>query len=359
MPTILTASDFLTAPGAILDVRSPAEYQQGHIPGAVSFPLFTNEERAVVGTCYKQKGRDEAIEVGLAIAGPKLAQFVAQAKQLAPDRILRIHCWRGGMRSGSMAWLMETAGFRVFVLDKGYKGFRHWVRETLAVPKPILTLGGMTGTGKTAILRSLAAQGEQILDLEKYAHHRGSSYGNLGLPPQPSTEQFENVTAMEWAKFSSDRPVWVEAESRMVGTCRVADELFRQMMLAPVLQVERARDERISLLLKDYGSIDRNELMTATERLRKRLGGDRTQQAVNLIAQGNLVAAIEIVLNYYDKTYLYDLKRRSVTIYSIDVSGLSPAESAALLIEMARQLFPIKRLQQYEIIGSSSLPGKE
>ncbi|WP_421657175.1 tRNA 2-selenouridine(34) synthase MnmH [Leptothermofonsia sp. ETS-13] len=359
MPTILATADFLTAPGIILDVRSPAEYQQGHIPGAISFPLFTNEERAVVGTCYKQKGRDEAIEIGLAIAGPKLAPFVAQAKQLAPDRILRIHCWRGGMRSGSMAWLMETAGFRVFVLDKGYKGFRHWVRETLATPKPILTLGGMTGTGKTAILHALAAQGEQILDLEKYAHHRGSSYGNLGLPPQPSTEQFENVTAMEWVMLRPDRPVWVEAESRMVGTCRIADELFRQMMMAPVLQVERSRDERISLLLKDYGSIDRNELIVATERLRKRLGSDRTQEAVNLIAQGNLAAAIEIVLNYYDRTYVYDLKRRDVPIYSVNVSGLSSEESAALLIETARQLFPIKHLQQYEIISSSSLPVKE
>lgn len=341
---MLTTDDFLLAPGVILDVRSPAEYEQGHIPGAISFPLFTNEERAQVGTCYKQQGRDEAVELGLAIAGPKLPHFVAQAKQLAPDRVLRIHCWRGGMRSGSMGWLMETAGFRVSLLDKGYKGFRQWVRSALAVSKPVITLGGMTGTGKTAILHALAAQGEQVLDLEHYANHRGSSYGNLGLPPQPSTEHFENVTAISWAKLDSDRPIWIEAESRMVGTCRVAPELFSQMMAAPVLQVERSREERISLLLQDYGSIDRGELIVATERLRKRLGGDRTQEALNFIHQGNLVSAIEIVLDYYDKTYLYDLKRRNVSIYPLDVSNLSAEQSASLLIETQKKLFHPKPL---------------
>lgn len=339
MPVILTSADFLSAPGIILDVRSPAEFERGHIPGAVSFPLFTNEERAQVGTCYKLQGRESAVELGLAIAGPRLAQFVAQAKQLAPERVLRIHCWRGGMRSGSMAWLLETAGFQVSVLDRGYKGFRQWVRDTLAVPKPIIILGGMTGTGKTAILHSLAEAGAQILDLEQYASHRGSSYGNLGLPPQPSTEHFENLIAVAWSMLDANRPVWIEAESRMVGTCRIPDELFTQMMAAPVLQIERSRAERIAHLLDVYGVMDRHALVVATERLRKRLGGDRVRAAVTCIEQGNLAAAMEIVLDYYDKTYLYDLKRRNGAIHSVNVSGLFPQEIATLLIRMSEQRF--------------------
>ncbi|HIK15776.1 MAG TPA: tRNA 2-selenouridine(34) synthase MnmH [Leptolyngbyaceae cyanobacterium M33_DOE_097] len=338
MPTVLAIADFLKAPGVILDVRSPGEYEQGHIPGAVSFPLFSNEERAEVGTCYKQTGREAAIELGLALVGPKLANFVHHAKELAGDRIVRVHCWRGGMRSGSMAWLLETAGFQVTVLDKGYKGFRHWVRHVLAEPKPILTLGGMTGTGKTAVLKGLAELGEQTLDLEYLANHRGSSYGALGLPPQPSTEQFENLIAMEWVQLSPDRPVWVEAESRMVGICRVPPELFTQMQAAPILQIERSRSERIELLLGDYGAVNPQELITATERLRKRLGGDRTQTAVEAIQQGDLAAAIAIVLDYYDKTYTYDLQRRGVPIYPLAVTGLSAAATAHHLIAFRKEM---------------------
>lgn len=322
----------------MLDVRSPAEYEQGHIPGAVSFPLFSNDERAEVGTCYKQQGREVAVELGLAIVGPKLATFVQQAKQLAPDLTVRVHCWRGGMRSGSMAWLLETAGLRVSVLDKGYKGFRQWVRETVAVAKPILTLGGMTGTGKTAILHELADRGEQILDLEALANHRGSSYGGLGLPPQPSTEQFENLLALNWSHLNVDRPIWIEAESRMVGTCRIPDELFRQMVTAPVLQIERSRSERVAILLKVYGSVERQELITATERITRRLGGQHAKQAIAEIRQGNLASAIDLILNYYDKTYLYDLQRRNVSVHSVHLSNRSTVESAERLIEVAKEI---------------------
>jgi tRNA 2-selenouridine synthase len=339
MPEILPTDLFLKASGVVLDVRSPGEYERGHIPGAISFPLFSNDERAQVGICYKERGRDAAVELGLAIVGPKLSQFVATAKQLAPDRVVRIHCWRGGMRSGSMAWLLETAGFQVNLLERGYKGFRQWVRDVLSVPKPVVTLGGMTGTGKTAILYALADRGEQILDLEKYANHRGSSYGNLGLPPQPSTEHFENLIAAEWASLRGDRLIWVEAESRMVGTCRVPNELFDQMMTAPILQVERSRSERVELLLKDYGNADRSQLIAATERLQKRLGGDRVRDAVNLILAGHLGEAIDIVLDYYDKAYLYDLHRRNVPIYPVSLTGSTAGEAAASLIARANEIF--------------------
>lgn len=347
MPETLFPAEFLAAPGILLDVRSPGEYAQGHIPGSLSLPLFSNEERAEVGTCYKQQGRDRAVELGLAITGPKLAQFVSRAKALAPDRTLRIHCWRGGMRSGSMAWLMETAGFKVSLLDRGYKGFRQWVRTTLAISKPVLTLGGMTGTGKTAVLHALATEGEQILDLEQLANHRGSSYGNLGLPPQPTTEQFENLIALEWATLKNDRPTWIEAESRMVGSCRVPDELFLQMMAAPVFQIERSRSERVEYLVEIYGAANSDDLITATERLKKRLGGERTQVAIQSIQQGDLATAIEVVLNYYDKTYHYDLQRRNVPIHPINCSGLTVKAIVDQLLTRIQQLEPELRAIHY------------
>jgi len=335
MPAV---ADFLAASTPILDVRSPGEFAHAHIPGAISFPLFSDDERAQVGTCYKQEGRDRAVELGFAIAGPKFAGFIAQAKEIAPDRRVRLHCWRGGMRSGAIAWVLGMAGFEVTTLSGGYKAFRHWALRTTEIPLRVLTLGGMTGTGKTNILAALAAQGEQTLDLEALANHRGSSYGALGLPPQPTTEQFENLIAMQWAKFGPDRPVWIEAESRGIGRCRVPIGVFAQMMQAPILQVARPRSERLALLVEMYGIADIQELITATDRIRKRLGGLRTQQAIDLLQQKQLAAAFDVILDYYDKTYQYDLEKRQVPIHTVEVTNCSDAQSAALLIEAARRL---------------------
>lgn len=338
MPQSLALEPFLNTSGVILDVRSPSEYAQGHIPGAVSFPLFTDQERAQVGTCYKQQGRDQAVELGFEIAGPKCAEFVQKAKTLAPDRQIRVHCWRGGMRSEAIAWILGMAGLNVSVLVGGYKTFRRWAQTVTGEAKPIVILGGMTGMGKTAILHELAAQGEQILDLEALAHHRGSSYGNLGLPAQPTNEQFENEVAVHWAKLDATKPVWIEAESKRIGLCRIPESLFRQMDRSPVIEITRPRSERLTTLVELYGTADREELITATERIRKRLGGLRMQQAVDFIRQGQLAEACDIILDYYDKTYTYDLHRRHVPIHSVDVTDHSPAESAALLRQTLQQM---------------------
>jgi tRNA 2-selenouridine synthase len=338
MPTLLDPTAFLQGTAILLDTRSPSEFAAGHIPGAVSFPLFTDAERAQVGTCYKQVGPDAAIELGLELIGPKMVGFVRQAKKLAPvgesPRQVRLHCWRGGMRSSSMAWLLETAGFKVDLLEGGYKSFRRWCRTTLATPKPIVTLGGMTGTGKTNLLYKLADRGEQILDLEAIAHHRGSSYGALGLPPQPSQEQFDNNLAIAWQPLTADRPIWIEAESRRIGVCRVPDELFLPMQAAPVLQVERSIAERIAILAAVYGDSDPEDLVAATERIVKRLGGLEAARAIASIRQGDLKPAIAIALDYYDKTYLYDLQRRGVPITPIAATGLTDGDVADRLMRM-------------------------
>lgn len=347
MPTVLAIEAFLALDLPLLDSRSPGEYAAGHIPGAISFPLFTNEERAAVGTCYKQHGQENAIELGLGFVGPKLQHFVQrakqltsvrQAKQLTSDRRVRLHCWRGGMRSSSMAWLLETAGFEVMLLQGGYKAFRHWALMQLSRPRPIIILGGMTGTGKTAMLYHLAAAGEQILDLERHANHRGSSYGSLGLPPQPSDEHFGNLIAMDLAQLDPTRPVWIEAESRRIGLCRIPDELFAPMGRAPVIQMERSRPERLAHLLQDYGQLDRQELITATKRLVRKIGDQNAQRAVAAIEAEDLAQAIEIVLDYYDKTYLYDLQRRNVTMHSSNLTGLDIAAACSKLCMQAQQL---------------------
>jgi tRNA 2-selenouridine synthase len=259
-------------------------------------------------------GRDAAVELGFDLAGGKFGDFIRTARDLAPDRRVRLHCWRGGMRSGAVAWVLTLGGFEVTTLEGGYKSFRRWGHRHFAEPRSLRVLGGMTGTGKTHILHALAAQGESVVDLEAHANHRGSSYGGLDMPPQPSTEQFENLIAMDLATLPRDRPLWLEAESRRIGTCRVPEALFLQMDAAPTVEIVRPLEERLSILVDMYGATDREALVVATERIRKRLGGQRTQAAIALLRTGDLRAAFTILLDYYDRAYRYDLERRQKTI---------------------------------------------
>ena len=206
---------FLELSGTIpvIDVRTPLEFDHARIPGAYNLPIFSNEERVMVGTTYKQKGREAAILLGFDLTGPKWSGFIKQALKRAPEKRIMVHCWRGGMRSGAMAWALNLYGFEVYLLEGGYKRFRNWVLDQFKKQYPILVLGGMTGSGKTQILHKLKEKGEQIIDLEGLAQHQGSSYGSMGYLNQPSQEHFENLLAVALSKVDTDRPLWLEDES--------------------------------------------------------------------------------------------------------------------------------------------------
>ena len=333
-------TSFRFASGPILDIRSPVEFEKGHIPGSISLPLFSDEERAKVGICYKKDGKDAAIELGFNLVGARLGGMVRRSRELAPEGTVRIHCARGGLRSRSVAWLLETAGFEVVTLYGGYKSYRRWVSEIVETPRRISLLSGLTGTGKTRILKALKEKDEQVLDLEGLANHRGSSFGGFGMPPQPSTQQFENLIAKELFNHDSVRPVWIEAESRKVGSCWIPEKLFLQMKSATVIGIARPMDERLDLLTEMYGQTDRVKLVEATTRIAKNLGGERTKTAVELINQNEIRAACRLILDYYDRSYNASRKRRPVTIPELDVGQMSDQEVAALLIEKAPALIP-------------------
>lgn len=332
----LSVQDFLqqaeTLP--ILDVRSPGEFAHAHLPGAVNLPLFDNDQRAEIGTLYKQTGRNAAVLRGLELVGPKMAEFVRTAEQLNPkDREVLVHCWRGGMRSGSMAWLLNTAGLRAETLEGGYKAYRSTVLNSFSQPLHLLIVGGKTGSGKTDVLKQLKALGEQVIDLEGLANHKGSSYGAIGQPPQPSTEQFENGLFDQWRHLDLARRVWLEDESRNVGTCFVPMPLWQQMQAAPVAALDVPKPMRIERLVREYAGIDHALLVEATERIRKRLGGQATKDALAALDRHDYAAVADLTLNYYDKAYGHGLgERDEATLHSLPVAADDPAETAKQLV---------------------------
>lgn len=335
MARSLSCDCFLKAGGPLLDVRSPGEFARGHIPGAHNLPLFSDEERAAVGTLYARRGRRAAVRHGLELVGPRLAALAEQAAALAAaEANLRLHCWRGGLRSSSTAWLLETYDLPCILLDGGYKAFRRWLRQALDQPRPVVLLGGHTGSGKTDVLHALRSAGAQTLDLEGLARHRGSSFGGLGQPCQPTTEQFENDIAMALQAASPHRVLWIEAESVQVGRCRIPSELFHQMQQAPLVELQRPEQERLDHLLATYGPMPRQELMEATRRIGKRLGPQRTQQAVEAVAAGNLRRACQVILDYYDRTYAHGLARSPHTPVPLVRTGESSTAVAQRLLAM-------------------------
>jgi len=294
----------------VVDVRSPSEFITGHIPGALNIPLFNDEERAIVGTIYKKAGRTPAILEGLKLSGPSMEKKLKEALKIAIGGKLLVHCWRGGMRSEAMAWLFSLGNIETEVLDGGYKAYRHFILESISQKRKMIVLGGMTGSSKTHILRWLNNNQQQVIDLEGLANHKGSAFGSLGQPPQPSTEQFSNNLFTEWNKLKPDLPFWVEDESRNIGTVFIPDAFYLNMQDTPAVIIMMDVKTRLPRLMKEYSVYPAEVLISSIQRISKRLGGDNTSQAIKAVETGDISKAIEISLSYYDKAYLYGLNRK-------------------------------------------------
>lgn len=296
--------------GVLIDVRSPAEFDAGHIPGSSNIPLFDNEERAEIGTIYKHQGKQPAVDRGIEIVGPKMLPMVQQARQLAGGKKVLMYCWRGGMRSGSMAWLFETAGIPVTLLENGYKGFRQYGKQLLAQPAKIIVIGGYTGSGKTKVLKALESLGEQVLDIEQLARHRGSSFGAIGKKHQKTNEQFENDLLMDWISFDPGKTIWIEDESRVLGSNQIPEELFLKIRNASVCKIEIPKTERVKNLVEDYSVYDFHQLEAALLRIQSKLGGLATKNALKALMEKDFGEVASISLDYYDKTYAFGLAKR-------------------------------------------------
>lgn len=384
MPVLHPIEDFLRLRDAglpLLDVRSPAEYRTAHMAGAHNLPLFSDAERAQVGAAYARQGQEAASLLALRLVGGRLADMVESARRLCPPRPLTpdaaaalaacpaasagtipampetpsapcrhvlLHCWRGGLRSRSVGWLLESCGFTVHLLRGGYRAFRTHVRKELARPRPVLVLGGMTGCGKTDILHALAARGEQIIDLEGLAHHRGSAFGAVALSGgQPGNEAFENSLFEQWRTLDPRRPVWLEDESRRIGHVTLCEEFFRHIDTSPLLVVDLPLPLRIRRLVAIYGSAAPGSppapdiveaLCAALRKLHRRLGSEACARCCELVREGRLDEAVGRVLHYYDKCYGHQQARRSGRLLGrLTCEADTPRETARRLTALVAE----------------------
>ena len=322
---------------ALIDVRSPAEFVQGHIPSAHNVPLFSNEQRALVGTLYVQEGREQAISAGLEIVGGHLAELVAAIKKVTPNKKAVVYCWRGGMRSKSVVSLMNSLGYDVAQLTGGYKAFRTYNRELFARKSLYGIISGQTGSGKTAVLKELAKLKEQVIDLEGLACHKGSVFGAFGQKSQPTQEQFENLLAWQLAHIDPTRIVWLEDESRTIGRCAIPEKLWEQMRTAPRIILDVPKELRTQHLIDEYGTMPAEYVHQALTSLEKHLGSERARMLRTHLDQPEFI--LEHLLDYYDKTYAFSAQRRKQnnpearSIIITQEKGMDRATLAQMIIE--------------------------
>lgn len=295
-------------PKAILiDVRTPLEYETAHIPGALNLPLFSNEERAAVGTTYLQESREEAILLGLQYVGPRLRSMVEQTiawlEEQQADKV-KLYCARGGMRSASVAWLLRFYGLECEVLEGGFKQYKAQLPKFCKEVKQFYLLDGPTGSGKTLVLQAMTHLGAQVLDLEGIAEHRGSAFGALpSHPQQPSNEMISCLIIDKLSSFDLNKPIFLESESKKIGSREVPDVLFEKMKTAERIQLSTSLDLRVRLIIDQYGDLEQDYLLSSFDKIRKRLGDEKCREAQQAVQDGNLSEAVKLALTYYDKAY--------------------------------------------------------
>jgi len=329
---------------AVIDARSEAEFAEDHLPGAINWPSLNDEERREVGTIYKQVSPFEARKRGAALVAANIARHIEREVIDKPKAWRPLaYCWRGGQRSGSLALVLGQIGFRVHVVEGGYKAFRTAVLAGL--PKRVARLKfkvvcGPTGSGKTRLLHALAAQGAQVLDLEGLASHRSSVLGLIPGQPQPSQKRFDTLVWERLQSFDSARPVYVESESRKVGNVAVPDALIGAMRSSPCLKLELDTDQRVALLLEDYEFFvhDRALFCERLAALGELRGHAQVKAWQESVGRGDVETVVrELLIKHYDPGYSSSITRN----FSLHGEGraIAPRDrSPSAMAELARQI---------------------
>jgi tRNA 2-selenouridine synthase len=309
---VISIDEFLNLRASlpVADVRSEGEYDSGHIRHAINIPILNNEERVAVGTDYKKKGQAEAIKTGFRLVGPRFLEIINHAEAIADGRELLVHCWRGGMRSANFCQIVGMAKVKTLSLEGGYKTYRDRAIHSYKTPMKLAVIGGLTGSGKSEVLRALKRRGEQIIDLEKLASHKGSVFGGLMMPPQPTTEQFQNELFEDLMVLDPTKRIWVEDESISIGKVVLPEAFGHQMLHAPVFDVSVGKEARIKRLVAEYGDADKGQFLSAMQNIVKKLGGQNFKAAKEKLEEGDMATTIEILLTYYDKAYGMGLKNK-------------------------------------------------
>jgi tRNA 2-selenouridine synthase len=330
--------------GSVIDARSESEYAEDHLPGAVNWPSLNDEERKLVGTLYKQVSPFEAQKRGAALVAANIARHIERDVMDKPRTWQPLaYCWRGGKRSGSLALILGQIGFKVSVIEGGYKAFRAAVLAALPALAERLefrVICGPTGSGKTRLLNALADAGAQVLDLEALASHRSSVLGMIPGQPQPTQKRFDTLVWDQLRRMDASRPVYVESESKKVGNLAVPDALIARMRAAPCLRLELPEDERVALLMEDYDFFARDpdffcERLSALSELRGKAVVNGWQAKV---AAGQTEEVVrDLLVKHYDPGYASSIAR-NFTQYGearvIAPADRSPAAMAALAAEL-------------------------
>jgi tRNA 2-selenouridine synthase len=301
----LDINDFLakSEQDLIVDVRSPVEFFKGHLYNAVNIPLFEDIERAEIGTLYKQQGKDTAVSRGMEIVSPKFEFFLDQAKALSRNKKIFVYCFRGGMRSNSFAWLMNQNGLNAQILKGGYKAYRNHVLNYFEKDRKIILLGGKTGSGKTDILKKLAETSNQVIDLERIAHHKGSAFGSINEKKQNPQQVFENTLYHKMTETDPTLPLIMENESQNIGYNKIPSGLWYNMKKSAIIKLNVPFELRVEKLVTDYATVNINELKDAVMKIAQQLGLLNTKNCLHYLDEGNLAEVARLSLLYYDKAY--------------------------------------------------------
>ncbi|WP_157150630.1 tRNA 2-selenouridine(34) synthase MnmH [Brachyspira sp. SAP_772] len=308
----------------VIDVRSPSEFNHGHMPNAKNVYLFNDEERKIVGTAYKEEGREAAILKGLEYVGSRMATILKEVDKIAKSNVILMHCFRGGMRSESVAWLCSNYKYDVYVLDKGYKSYRRYVLESFNNKKYKINLvTGRTGSKKTLILNRLKELNYNVVDLEGIAKHKGSAFGWINEGEQPSQEQFENNLCYELCKYDNASVLWVEDESLLIGKRAIPRGLFDNMKNPEnIIYLNVPVEERAKYITDTYGKYSIDDLRESIIKIKKRLGDERMREALSLLEEGKIYECVVVLLYYYDKAYRLSIEEEN-KIINIECGNLT------------------------------------